>query len=300
MLIKAADDRQPDIDALTTLLGRTGSTATARQRIEAELRRVQAGARGEREAAYEIEFHFGANPNRLTIHDLRLEVHGRVAQIDHVVIDRFLDIWVCESKNFSEGLAVDEFGEWVGFRHGRPFGIGSPIEQNRKHVAVLQDVFEQRLVDLPTRLGMAVKPTFRGLVLVATTARITRPKTKAARERVDGLDEVIKVDQLKTIMDKEADARGIRDLRRLVTVPEMERVARQLAGLHRSIQVDWVGRFRMQDDVPAASIPAVAACEVCDRRVSQAVIDFCRDRAEVFGSRILCMDCQRKARRGQV
>lgn len=126
MLIKTADDKQPDIDVLNRLLAQPDLDVAIRRRIETELRRVQAGARGEREAAYEIEFHFGANPNRMTIHDLRLEVEGRVAQIDHLIIDRLLGIWVCESKHFSEGVAVDDFGEWTGFYGRRPFGIGSP------------------------------------------------------------------------------------------------------------------------------------------------------------------------------
>ena len=47
----------------------------------------------------------------MTIHDLRLEVDGRVAQINHLIIDRVLTIWVCESTHFSEGVAVDDFGE---------------------------------------------------------------------------------------------------------------------------------------------------------------------------------------------
>ena len=92
---------------------------------------------GERDAAYAIEFHYGANKNRMTIHDLRIELDGRVAQIDHLIINRLLDIWVCESKHFSEGVAVDEHGEWVAFYDHRPYGIPSPVEQNRRHIAVL-------------------------------------------------------------------------------------------------------------------------------------------------------------------
>ena len=88
----------------------------------------------------------------------RLEVDGRVAQIDHLIVNRFLHVWVCESKHFSEGVAVDEFGEWTGFSHGRPYGIGSPIEQNRKHIAVLNDAFRQRLVQPPKRLGFTLTP----------------------------------------------------------------------------------------------------------------------------------------------
>jgi hypothetical protein len=310
MLIKTADDRQPDIDTLNGLLARPRLDSATRHRIELELRRVQAGARGEREAAYEIEFHYGANPNRMTIHDLRLEVDGRIAQIDHLLIDRLLGMWVCESKHFSEGVAVDEFGEWAGFYNGRPYGIGSPIEQNRKHIAVLNDVFAKRLVELPKRLGITIKPELRSLILVSKEARISRPKTKTGRASVQGLESVIKVDQLKTLLDRDLDSKGVATLRRLVGKGDIERLARQLVTLHRSASTDWAAKFGLAGEAlappqsqqlrSAAAIRDQAACQACGQRVSQAVLDFCEARAEVFGGRILCMDCQRKARRGRI
>ncbi len=307
MLIKEADDRTADIKVLEALLTRPGLDATPKRAIEAELRRLKAGVRGEREAAYEIEFHYGQNPNRMTIHDLRLEVDGRVAQIDHLLIDRLLGIWVCESKHFSEGVAVDEFGEWTGFYNHRPFGIGSPIEQNRKHIAVLGDAFAKRLVELPRRLGVGIKPEVRGLVLVSKTARISRPKTKAARSRILGLESVIKVDQLKPMLDKDWDEKGVTAFRRLVSPSTIEALARHLVALHRPASFDWPAKFGLSDRAPedgeidrstATADDDAATCDSCGRKVSRAVIEFCQARNQLFNDRILCMDCQRKARRG--
>ena len=310
MLIKSADDKQPDIAILNGLMARQDLDPATRRRIETELRRVRAGIKGEREAAYEIEFHYGANPNRMTIHDLRLEVDGRVAQIDHLLIDRLLGIWVCESKYFSEGVAVDDLGEWAGFHQGRPYGIGSPIEQNKKHIAVLNDVFVKHLVEPPKRLGITIKPELRSLVLVSKEARISRPKTKAARAGIPGLDSVIKVDQLKTLLDKALEAKGIGTFRRLVGKGEVEKFARDLAALHQPASIDWAAKFGLASEVPAqrgladpAPVPPAEEptnCQACGKRVSKAVIEFCATHADVFGSRVLCMDCQHKARKGDV
>src|SRR5450759_1036572 len=99
MLIKAADDKQPEVDALEALLSRPDVGRERRARIEQEIRSIRAGVSGERDAAYEIEFHLAANKNQMTLHDLRVECDGRVAQIDHLIINRLLDIWVCESKH---------------------------------------------------------------------------------------------------------------------------------------------------------------------------------------------------------
>jgi hypothetical protein len=49
---------------------------------------IRAGIAGERDAAYAIEFELGGCQNRCTIRDLRLEVDGRVAQIDHLIVRR--------------------------------------------------------------------------------------------------------------------------------------------------------------------------------------------------------------------
>jgi len=174
--------------------------------------------------------------------------------------------WVCESKHFSEGVAVDEFGEWTGFYRRRPFGIGSPIEQNRKHIADLADVFAKGLVRPPRRLGIAIKPQLRSLVLVSKEARIGRPKTKPARARVDGLDTVIKVDMLKSLIDKDLDSKGPTDLLRILRTDELERFGRELAALHRPAAVDWSARFGLPAEPPPAEPPpAPAISRVSDR-----------------------------------
>ncbi len=282
MQIKAADGREADVQAFTELIARPDVDASTRRRIETELRQVQAGARGEREAAYEIEFHLRENPNRMTIHDLRLEVDGRVAQIDHLILDRLLGIWVCESKHFSEGVAVNDFGEWTGFFRSRPYGIGSPIEQNRKHIAVVGDLFAKRLVELPKRLGFTLKPDLRSLILVSKEARITRPKTKAARARIEGLDSVIKIDQLSQALKAEIEGRALRQGLKVVGAVTLERLARQLAALHKPATFDWPARFGLSArPTPANPVPAraplsapspAATCAGCGKHVSQEVM----------------------------
>ena len=94
MKIKDAKGSSDDLETLQGLLGQKGLTATTRVAIEREIRTVRAGEKGEREAAYEIDFYHGPSRNWAVIHDLRIEYEGRVAQIDHLLIGRFLDVWV--------------------------------------------------------------------------------------------------------------------------------------------------------------------------------------------------------------
>ena len=264
---------------------------------------MRAGIRGERDAAYEIEFHLGKNPNRMTIHDLRLEVDGRVAQIDHLIIDRLLAIWVCESKHFAEGVAINDHGEWTAF-YGRP-ATASPHPSSRTASTSRSsiDVFAKGVTELPGGSGVTIKPQLRSLVLVSNSARITRPKSAAARARIAGLESVIKVDQLMKALNAELDACSLHQLARAVGAETIERIGRNLVALHRPPTFDWSGRYGVSPsiEIPAAPEPArtpareatAARCDVCGRSVSPAVVAYCGEHRDRFGGRLLCFDCQR-------
>ena len=296
MQIKAADDVQPDIDALEALARRPDIDSRTRDRVEQEIRTIRSGAAGEREAAYEIEFEWGTSKNQATIHGLRIEVDGRVAQMDHVIINRVLDVWVCESKHFAEGVRINEHGEWEAFYQGRPYGMASPIDQVRRQTAVLADVFTKRLVPLPKRLGITVKPNINGLVIVSNQARISRPKGKVAAG-IEGLDSVVKVERLIATIYRSFDQRSPAALLKVVTQAELEAFARRVAALHAPMKFDWAGRFGVPALTPEPANshrrPSVRpACLNCGRNVSDAVIAFCRSRPGQFAGKVYCVDCQ--------
>jgi hypothetical protein len=311
MLIKAADDKQPQIEGLNAMLGRPDVDAPTRKLIEQEIRTVRAGAKGERDAAYEIDFHYRDRDSYMVIHDLRIEFGGRVAQIDHLLINRVLDVWVCETKAFSEGVKIDEYGEWYRYGWGRAHGMASPVEQNRRHIAVLEDVFEKGPVTLPRRV-VRLKPSLVPVVLVSNDARIDRPKGKNAA-RVDGLDTVIKVEKLVRTIERRFDERNVVGMvSKLVSAHTIERIARELAAMHAPATFDWAAKFGLppaptiieptlvetSSDAAGSSSPvATAACASCGRPVSDKVAAFSREHVHRFGGQVLCWDCQRKSRR---
>jgi hypothetical protein len=254
MRIKAADGRQQDVIELERLLDRPDVPQATRKRVEAEIRNIQAGERAEQDAAYHIELYFGSTRSWATIHDLRIEVDGLAAQIDHIILNRMAEVWVCESKSFAEGVSINEHGEWSRWWQGKQTGMASPIEQNRRHIHVLQRVFDQGLAPLPRRFGLVpMKPRLRSLVLVSNDARISRP-----RRRVDGIDDVIKAEQLKNRLVDEFDRLPPHDLVRGIGKEGLEQFARGLAGLHRPSHVDWAARFGVPASPPPAA-PSVVA-----------------------------------------
>ena len=323
MEVKAADDKQPQIDALTALLGRPDVSPQTRKRIEQEIWAVRAGAKGEREAAYEIEFHYRNSPNIVTIHDLRLECDGRVAQIDHLIINRIFEIWVCESKWFSEGVAINEHGEWSAYYGRGRRGIPSPIEQNKRHVRVLGDVFNKGLVKLPKRVGITMRPSVKTVVLVANTARIERPRGRAA-DQVEGIQDVIKCERLFATMDESWDEKGVAVVLTLVGKETIENLARDLVKLHTPGTWDWAAKFGLSNEPQALPLAAPVVeirtttpasfprgglreskapgapggvCESCAKPTSAAEVNYCRTNATRFSGKTLCFTCQRRIRR---
>lgn len=313
MLIKEAASKAADFEILTSLLSHPGVDADRKNQIEKEIRTIRAGEKAEKEAAYLIEFEFGRSDDWLTLHDLRLEHEGRVAQIDHIIINRLLHIWVCESKRFSEGIAVNEHGECTAFFNNRPYGIASPFEQNRMHCAVLKSMFEDRTVQVPTRLGIQITPTLLSLVLVSKNARITRPKAK-----IPELGQIIKIDQIKSAIDRNYDSKTINPLfvGRIVGKDTLRKFAEELAARHKPISFDWHARFGLSRDSGhskagspqtrnATAIAGKAGttasggkpepefrCADCGTPVETKVAKFCLSNHERFDGRVFCRACQ--------
>ena len=97
-------------------------------------------------------------------------------------------------------IKITEEGEFLRWNdYKKTFeGMPSPLAQNERHIQVLQDVFAQ--IDMPTRLGLRLSPSFQTLILVSTNARIDRPK-KFDSSRVvkaDVLDKTITKDNQNT------------------------------------------------------------------------------------------------------
>lgn len=240
MIIKNADDKSATIDMLEQYLADPRIPQEAKRKIEKQRNNVSAGAANERDSAYFIDFRFGASQNWMVLHDLRVEEAGRTTQIDHLLINRLLEFYVLESKSFSNGISINDLGEfntWIG---NRPAGIPSPIEQNRRHMDVLGDLL--RALPMPTRLGIRIAPTMKSFVLVANKANIKRP----AKSKFNS-DEVIKVEMLAQLIDRNIDemsgAAMLAGMAMMVGQETIVTIARLLESEHRPIAFDYASKF---------------------------------------------------------
>lgn len=232
------------VKILESLLSHPEATKEKQKLIEQQIRNIRAGIKGESEAAYEIDFHMRESKNWAIIHDLRIKVGGATAQVDHVIINRLLDVYVCESKHFSEGVAINDLGEFTAFYKSKPYGVPSPISQNERHTIVLKDFFKTYSRILPTRLGFFITPKPIGIVLVSKNARISRPKAP-----VRGMESVVKTDQVRQWIEKDFDNSSALSVVKVISSETLREFATSFAAKHAPIAFDWHAKFGLSKDV---------------------------------------------------
>jgi hypothetical protein len=249
MILKPFRGKDTDIAELEALLAT--APANAKAQIEQELWRVRAGNKGEKESAYFIDFDSGASKTRIVLHDLRFEINGRVAQIDHLMINRLLDVYVFETKHFNSGIKITEDGEFMRWNDYKETfeGMASPLAQNERHIQVLKEVFAQ--IDMPTRLGLRLPPSFQTLILVSPNARIDRPK-KFDTSRV------VKADVLGNTLKKDNEEasvfNAIGSVAKIVSLETLQDIGRQLLLRQSPIKINYAAKFGLSPTLPKAPV----------------------------------------------
>jgi len=310
MLIKSADSKDSQTAILKSLLSHERVPSEKKQLIERELRNLSIGIATEKQAAFEIDFYAAPSKNLFVIHDLRLEIGGRVAQIDHLLMNRAFEVFVLETKTFSTGLSINDRGEFSTIYDGREVGIPSPVEQNARHISVLKDAFKE--IGLPKRLGITLQPSFNSVVLVSPKAIINRPKS------ADLDASIIKLDQFFSWYHKKMDTLTLKDtvgILKVCSSDTVKNVGEKLLSLHKPSRVDYIKKFELGpallskepvEPVCAEHKIGIAStvlkrkdeneyfCANCKSSIATVVAKYCWNNKPKFGGKAYCRPCQAK------
>lgn len=307
MIIKPFTDSDSDVQRLLALKAHTRATPKHHTAIDRQIKAIRSGKKGEREAAYHIDFHYGQSKNWVVAHDLRLEINGRVAQIDHLILGRKMDLFLCETKYWSQGIAINENKEFTAFYGNKAIGIPSPVEQSERHVSVVADALKSENTWRPKRLGMQIPIDIRSVIIVSTQSRITRPEGLIKKE----FDNIIKADQFSTHTQDimESSTRAI-SICKIVSLDTVQRLMESLVAQHKPIAIDYAAKFGLDKLPVTPSIsPALDAavkkpeakkaktysCAACHQKVELKVARFCWFNKDKTGGLILCRTHQNKA-----
>lgn len=295
MILKSADDKTTQIQQLESLIAAV--PANKKPLLEQELRNLRAGIKAEQDAAYFINFDLEKSQNTVVIHDLRLEINGRVAQIDHLLIHRTLNVFVLETKHLHAGMRITETGEfesWNAFKKCYE-GMPSPFAQNERHIAVLKEALAR--IDMPSKMGLRLSPVYHSYVLVSPKSRIDRPK------KFD-TSHVIKADMLGKALDDMFEKAGVVEtfggFARFMSTETLVNAGQTLLRMHRPAKFDYAARFGIQpQQTPVVPVTSVAEIPVVTSNNPPAQQPACRDCSSQnitiqygkFGYYFKCSDC---------
>lgn len=199
MLLKSADDKSKRLKLLKELQKSIQLTSRQKEWLRHELQICKKGIEGERDAAHYLNSQFSQSENHVLLHDLRFEIDGEVAQIDHLMINRASNVFLIETKNYAGHLIVNEQGEFTVQYGDELWGIASPLEQSRRHERLLSTLCER--LEITGRVDKHL--AFHHVVLMHPKAIIKRPDPK-----VFDTSFLIKADQFLTWHKKFVDEIG--------------------------------------------------------------------------------------------
>lgn len=298
------DSKQEELAELSSLL-KEKLTPQQQFLIERELRSMRKGAHGEKDSAYYIDFYFGNSKNWVVIHDLRIEHEDQEAQIDHILINRSFDMYVLESKNYSYEIEITPEGEFQVYYGKQSLGIPSPIEQNKRHIHLLDRFLKDHDI-LPKRVGIPIRPRFKNFVLLSPKSIITRPSEKKFDTSM-----VIKADTLRTKIDEEVNKMNLRNdlstMSKFCSLSTIAEAATKLASFHKPLRIDFRAKFGLSPQSLAAPWDSTIQikeekkpygtskyfCSKCKRAIPEKVAKFCWKNTAKFGGRAYCLECQK-------
>ena len=247
----------------------------------------------QRDSAYHLDFYFKESPDWAVLHDLRLEMGEHVAQIDHLLISRQLDIYVIESRYYNSDVKLDERGDFHCLINKKPVTVTSPVARNRRHIEFLQLYLQQNGL-LPTRLGLTIKPRYHNVVLLSPTSRLTRPG-----EADDTFPEVIRVDRFLASFSKAQHEFPLTDfvnLARQLSLDSLQEISIRLARRHIPRSIDFAERYGLKHEPREEALEDCGEscqCALCQKRITSRVARYCYTNRELFSGKVYCFSCQR-------
>lgn len=180
---------------------------------------------------------FGVPDDIVVAHDVRISCEAGRAHVDHVLLTRFLDVFLLESRFDGDELIVNDQEEFsLRYGDGTVVRVRSPINQLRRNLIVMQHVFKS--IALPEKLGQPIVPTFHRYVVVPQGMRITNTSSV----RADYFQ------RPKEILRKihAASHRGaVRSLMSGLTPKQLSDIAKIVVRWHTPDKVDFIGKYRV-------------------------------------------------------
>ena len=261
MLFKDIDPKTEEINQLKNLL-ELSKNSKQQALIKADLARIENGYKAEKDNAYYLDFAFKDNANHVLLHDIRIEHEGKVAQIDHIIINRF-GIEVLESKSFTGTLSIRGDGS-LDVEYGKKVQtFPNPIEQNNRHSKILS-AFIKANVALPSNLKLFGIPT-SSMVLINPKTTITNDALPKGFERADSF-----TTKRNEAIDKMGTIELFKSLGVIMKIDRAKEIAEFLVKHHTPKTYDYAKKYPIKKELPTVqSIQSASKETIVEKAIQE-------------------------------
>lgn len=180
---------------------------------------------------------FGLRDDVVVAHDVRISCEAGRAHIDHLLITRYLDVFLIESRFDGEELVVSDQEEFsLRYVDGTMIRVRSPITQLRRNLIVMQHVLKS--IALPEKMGYPVVPSFHRHVVLAHGTRMANHST--VRE-----DYFQRPKDLVRKIHAASDRGPVRALFSGLSPSQLSDIAKIVVRWHAPDKVDFMGKYRV-------------------------------------------------------
>jgi hypothetical protein len=238
MILKNIDSKDESIKILEELLNES-TNEKQKYLIESDLKNLKNGYQKEKENAYFIDFEFKNSKNVHIIHDLRLEHNGRVAQIDHLLLNRF-GIEVLESKSFSGIVTIKSDNSLEVKYKEKIIAQPNPLEQAKRHELVVRELLKDN--NLLTNII--------GLNLVISSKVLFNPNTVVSNDPMP--NDFVKADNFFKNRIDSIDNMGIVQIYKsafgLQKIDNILNIANFLISQHKPLNFDYRSKYKIKKE----------------------------------------------------
>ncbi len=183
IFVHCDDSREEEISWLETKLAEKAIAPKYIEKAKRQLYMLQKGLQGEKEVEYILRHTF--SDRWVCINNLSLFLEdGRQSQIDHVVISPLKEVYLIETKNFTNDVKVDVDGHFsYKDKKTRTWrGFPSPLAQTERHEGVFRTVLDDAGIQMDA---------FYHYVVVGFGANLSKPRK--------GFENVCRAEDLKKL-----------------------------------------------------------------------------------------------------
>ena len=229
------EDTETQIKLLKNLL-KQSNNVNQKKLIQENLTKIENGYISEKENAYYLDFHLGNSKNHILLHNLRFEYNNRVAQVDHILINR-MGVTLLESKSFKGLLEIKDDGSLSVDYKKYIQTFPNPVEQNYRHQLVVAELINDSF-NLPANIK-----AFGGLKFY--TKVLINPKTSLKNKKLPNGYE--RADKYTTARLNEIDNMNpitvIKTASTMLTIDKAKELAKFLMKNHKPLTYDYSKKY---------------------------------------------------------